>query len=326
MTGLPAYGPPFPDGLSHDADKRRYFGTDSYFLEAYEQLTEVTGDAVGFAVEHALLLLKPDAIASRSVGAVLDWVRSSGFRIVAAQRFRMTRGAVRAMWHYQLNRATPQRSRLADALCEASDSLVLLLSSPRSTGVPASVALSDVKGPADPALRRPGQLRARLGDFGFLLNLVHTSDEPADVLRELGILLHAEARRELVGQALPGTDRHDAAAALADRLYADVPAQDLRFAPAAGRLAAAAEQLLAAGRLPADVRDSTRACLDATTGEAASWGPLIELIWRSGLPLTGWDVTIVGCGSLPMSRPQYAQLLRGADRARWRQPATAAAS
>ncbi|MEU4243751.1 nucleoside-diphosphate kinase [Actinoplanes sp. NPDC026619] len=326
-----SYGPPFPDGLTHDADKQRYFGTDSYFLESYEQLGELTGDAVEFAAGHALLLLKPDAIASRSVGPVLDWVRASGFRIVAARRFRMTRGAVRAMWHYQLNRATPARCRLADALCQASDSLVLLLDAPAGGSVPPSVALSHRKGPADPARRHPDQLRSRLGNFGFLLNLVHASDEPADVLRELGILLDADERRQLVQQALagtaerralagvtlPGADRHHAAAALADQLYAEIPAQDLRFAPAAARLAAAAEAL----DLPPGPRAELRACLDA-----ADWGGLVELIWRSGLPLTGWDLTIVGCGSLPLSRPEYAQLLRGTDISRWREPADAALS
>jgi nucleoside diphosphate kinase len=311
------YGPPVPGGLTRDPEKRRYFSADSYFVEAYEQLADLTGDGVGFAAGHALLLLKPDAVASRSIGAVLDWVRTSGLRVVAARRFRMTRGAVRAMWHYQLNRATPARARLADAICEASDSMVLLLTD--DGAVPPSVTLSHRKGPADPARRRPDQLRARLGDFGFLLNLVHASDEPADVVRELGILLDVGERRDLIQQARPGHDRHDAATALADQIYASAPAHDLRFAPAAGRLAAAASAI--AGQLPPGVRAELRALLDTR-----SWGPLVELIWRAGLPLTGWDVTVVGCGALPLSRPEYAPLLRGVDLDRWRLPAEAAAS
>ena len=52
--------------------------------------------------------------------------------------------------------------------------------------VPASVELTGLKGPTDPDARAPGQLRHLLGRYSYLLNLVHTPDEPADVLRELG--------------------------------------------------------------------------------------------------------------------------------------------
>lgn len=324
---VPVYAPPFPVGLTQDPEKVRYFAGDSYFLEAYEQLATITADPVGFATRHAMLVIKPDAIVSRSVEPIVDWLREAGFRIVAARRTRITRGGVRTMWHYQLNRATPQRSRLADTIIGSSDSLVLLLrAEDDGTGVPPSVSLTDRKGPADPARREPGQLRARLGNFGFLLNGVHASDEPADIIRELGILFEDSGRRALCTQALADTDRFDEAAALTRQLYAEVPAQDLRFAPAAARLTEAVERLLAdVGVVPEAVRGELRAFLGGTTADPVSWGPLVELIWRADLPVIGWDLTIVACSALPMTRPQYAQLLRGADPAHWRQPATAAA-
>ncbi|MFY1632133.1 nucleoside-diphosphate kinase [Solwaraspora sp. WMMB335] len=326
MSGGVAYGPPFPAGLTHDPDKQRYHGTDSYFLEAYEQLSALVPDPVRFAYGHAMLLMKPDAVASRSIGRIIGWLQDEGLRIVATGRLRMRREAVRAIWRYQLNRATPQRCLLADALCGQCDSLVFLLRPAGPVDVPATVALSVGKGPADPARRRPGQLRTRLGDFGFLLNLVHASDEPADLVRELGILLAYSDRRALIRQALADTDRSDDAAALAVALYAEHPPHDLEFAASARRLARAVAQLLATAALPEQVRRALDDGLASVTGEPASWRPVVELVWSADLPLTGWDLVVVGSHALPLTRPQYGQLLAGADPGRWRALAAVAGS
>ena len=321
MSGVATYGPPFPTGLTHDPDKQRYYGCDNYFLEAYEQLSALTPEPVRFANEHALLLVKPDAVASRSIERITGWLREAGFRIVAARRLLVRRGQVRATWHYQLNRATPQRCLLADALCGLSDSLMFLLRPEEPVDVPATVALSVRKGPAAPARRRPGQLRTRLGDFGFLLNLVHASDDPADLVRELGILLAHQDRRALICQALENTDRHSEATALALGLYAEHPPHDLDFAASAARLAKAARELLASPDLPDRVRWPLRDAVASGTSEPASWAPLVDLIWSADLPLAGWDLVVVGSHAVPLSRPQCGQLLTGADPARWRAPA-----
>lgn len=326
MSSIAAYGPPFPEGLTHDPDKQRYHGTDSYFLEAYEQLSTLTPDPVRFAYEHAMLLMKPDAVASRSIERVLEWLREANFRIVAVRRLRMRRESVRAIWRYQLNRATPQRCLLADALCEQSDSLVILARPTEPVDVPATVALSVNKGPADPARRRPGQLRARLGDFGFLLNLVHASDEPADLVRELGILLDHRERRVLIGQALANTDQHDQTAAIARELYAAHPPHDLDFVASTRRLTRTVRDLLATTALPDEVRRTLCRTLASTTSEPASWAPLANVIWSADLPLTGWDFIVVGSHAVSLSRPQYGQLLAGADPGRWRSLAAVAAS
>ncbi|MDM4721999.1 nucleoside-diphosphate kinase [Micromonospora sp. WMMA1363] len=326
MSGIAAYGPPFPEGLTHDPGKQRRHGTDSYFLEAYEQLSALTPDPVRFAYEHAMLLMKPDAVASRSIERATEWLSEKSFRIVAARRLHMRRETVRAIWHYQLNRATPQRCLLADALCGQSDSLVILLRPTEPVDVPATVALSIDKGPADPVRRRPGQLRTRLGDFGFLLNLVHASDEPADLVRELGILLEHRDRRALVGQALANTDRHDQTTTLARELYAEHPPHDLEFVASTRRLTRAVEELLATAALPDEVRQTLAAELASATDEPASWGPLVNMIWSADLPLTGWDFIVVGSHAVPLSHPQYGQLLAGADPGPWRALATVAAS
>src|SRR5216683_1412570 len=189
-------GLPLPITLSCDPAKREYYGADVYYLESAEQLDGMlaaggpgqrgTGLA-DFAYGHALLLLKPDAVVARQVLPAIDWLRDNGFRIVAASRSRVTRTAIRALWQYQWNLATRYRRRLADGFVTGADSLVLVVRPDSEPEVPASVLLTELKGPTSPDARQPGQLRYLLGRYCYLLNLVHTADEPADVLRELAV-------------------------------------------------------------------------------------------------------------------------------------------
>jgi hypothetical protein len=74
---------------------------------------------------------------------------------------------------------------------------------------------------------------------------VHTADEPADVIRELGVHLDYATRGQVLRQALTGDDASAQARALAEELYAAAPARDLSFAPAAARVRAQAERLVA---------------------------------------------------------------------------------
>jgi nucleoside diphosphate kinase len=320
--------------LSRSAAKREYYRADTYYLEGSEQLAEFltargggAGDSAGdgggdgvadFAFRHALLLLKPDAVAVRQLLPAIDWLGENGFRIVAAARTRITRTVVRALWHYQWNLATDYRRRLADQFIDSTDSLVLVVRQEAASQIPASVLLTEFKGPTDPGARVPGQLRYKLGQYCFLLNLVHTADEPADVLRELAILFDAARRSVVCAEALSGLDRRSHARALAEELYAQLPVRDLTFEPAAKRLAAAAENLLADGALPGPLRAELRIAAAAHHCDQSAWRRLIELAWRHGLPFDTWDMTIVGSNVFPMKRAGFAPLLDGVGSDAWR--------
>lgn len=319
-------GLPLPAALSCLAAKRDYYGSDVYYLESAEQLTAMLADGgtdlADFATDHALLLLKPDAVVSRQLLPAIDWLDGNGFGIVAARRVRLTRTTLRALWQYQWNLSTGYRRRLADGFLCGSDSLVLLVRPRTRPEVPASVLLTELKGPTNPDEREPGQLRYLLGRYCYLLNLVHTADEPADVLRELAVYFDAEERAAVYADALSGSDQRDRAKELARSLYADTPARELAFAPAAARLAAAAEQLLAAGALPepprSALRSALREALAERTDQPASWRPLLEVIWDHRLSFDSWDVTVVGCYAFPMRRTGFSPVLGGAGRADWR--------
>jgi nucleoside diphosphate kinase len=322
MTGDTADARPFGDevspALSCDPRKRALFAADTYFLESVEQLGAMTADVDGFLHRHAALLLKPDAVVSRQIPATVEWLAANGLRIVAAERTRLTRTTVRSLWYYQWNLATPQRRRLADLFMDSCDAVVLVVrpQTDEAGAVPASVVVTERKGPTDPLARVPGQLRYAIGRYSFLLNLVHTPDEPADVARELGIHFDTAARERLYADALSGEDRSGRALELAEQLHAEVPQRDLTFEPAAERLKQAvleAEDSMP----PGAVRDELRAA------RLTAWSPegyqrLLEAVWRADLPLDTWDVVIVGTHVLPMKRKGLAPVLDGVSVSDWR--------
>jgi len=138
---------------------------------------------------------------------------------------RFERHSIHALWRYQWNMATPQRRALQEQIMTCFDSLVIVVRMARPIRVPTTVYLTDLKGPSLPADRKPEHLRTLLDSSNAILNFVHTADEPADVIRELGIYLDTAQRaaclRALLGRAEPADARtmlgeleHDHAQAL----------------------------------------------------------------------------------------------------------------
>lgn len=225
---------PLAASLSALPVKRALFAVDSYFRDGWDDLLEVVPEPSALLHTHATLLLKPDAVAGRRLEAALDWLLEQGALVVAAERIRLDRHSTRAMWWYQWNVATRERRELADALVTAGESLLLVARLPDAP-TPATLRLSNLKGPADPAKREPWQLRQRLDNDNFLINFVHTADEPADLIREFGILLDGPDRRRLFGEILAGGDQEQKARGIIEDLYRRQDAHDLSFAAAQER-------------------------------------------------------------------------------------------
>lgn len=290
--------------LTCNPAKQRLYGADTYYQEGHEHLAALTDDVPGFAHHHAALLLKPDAVVARRLQAAVQWLAAHDFRIVGAATTRLTRTMIRALWYFQWNLATPYRRRLAALFLEDADALVLVVRPGRELDVPASVELTRLKGPTDPEARLPGQLRHVLGRHSYLLNLVHTPDEPADVVRELAVHFDDAERDRLLRSVLAGEDRTRHALDLAGRLYDATEPRALDFEPAVERLCEALSRRL--GPHP-----------DACPRR------LLETAWRHGADLDPWDTVIVGSKVLPMRQPGRTPVLEGTDAGTWRRHLTA---
>ena len=293
----PAHGLPVPAELSVDDAKRALFGADAWFRDGWEDLQRLAppGRAIAVAQEHALVLLKPDAIAARLLHRSLDWFEDEGAVIVGSAAVQLDRQSLRAMWQWQLGASTRDRRDLGDAILTVGPSLLVVVRLPAST-VPATVRVSASKGPADPTRRRPGQLRSALEGGNFLLNFVHAADEPADLARELSILLPAGEREALISGFVDGGPPGGAPAAardLATLLQRTAEPHDLDFAATLRRLGTRLETI--SGGRPAGVQARAAARLSAVRqGESRDWRGLVDAFRDAGIPVPRWDEIVVG--------------------------------
>lgn len=303
------HGIAVPPELTCHPAKQCLYGADTYYQEAHGQLAGLTGDITGFAHRHAALLLKPDAVVARRLEAAVQWLGERRFRIVGAAVTHLTRTMIRALWYFQWNLATPHRRRLAALFLEDADALVLIVRPERAPDVPATVELTRLKGPTDPDARVPGQLRHRLGRYSYLLNLVHTPDEPADLLRELAVHFDETERHRLLTHALAGEDRTTHALELADRLHAATKPRDLDFEPALDRLRRDLARALGPGT-PTDPYGVAEAALrHRLKVDGADFGRA---------DIDRWDTVVVGSAVLPMRQPGRVPVLDGAGPGTWR--------
>jgi nucleoside diphosphate kinase len=188
------------DLLTTDPGKRRQYTTDPLLREGWATLAGVLGEgaALRFASETAIAWLRPDAAAAETIGEVAGRIEAAGFTAVGAAVVWLGRADVRTLWWWQLKRATAERLLLLDAVAALGPGLVVLYRHP--DGDPAR-RLTLLKGGNDPAGRAPDSLRSVAGSPNRLLTMVHTSDDPADVVRELAVFLPWRERAALVASA-----------------------------------------------------------------------------------------------------------------------------
>jgi nucleoside diphosphate kinase len=306
-----------PASLSCIPAKRALFAVDSYFRDAWEDARDCIGpDLDDFLWAHGLLLVKPDAVAGRRLDATLRWLAEREVAIVAAERCRLTRRTIRALWQYQWNLATRDRRDLADLLMPSVESLLLLLRPGAGQGrddVPFTLTLNQMKGPADPEARAPGQLRHALGKENYLLNFVHTTDEPADTVREIGVLFEPAVRRRIYEAARDGRDAAEDARRHVDELHRQVAPQDLSLAGALERLAGRAGALP-----PSREHDELLAAVERVrSGGERDWRGLRALADHADVPLERWDQIALGTHLMNAKEEGREPVLGGVAAADW---------
>jgi hypothetical protein len=247
---------------------------------------------------------------------------------VAAAVADLDRHTTRWLWLYRFNVASVDRVRLHDLVNTAGPALFLILRDDRHGpgDVPATVRLTDLKGPSRPARRRPDQLRSRLGVSDRLVNYVHTSDEPADLLRELGILVPPAERRGFFAAIEAADSAPTRWSAAQRRVETALAPCDFDGDGALDRIRAHAEAALAQG--PADedlerwrlVRDLADV---ATRGDSSAARALWTNLRAGDTSVPRWDLVCLGSRTIDYDEPGVdVQTLGDAPPEAWRAAST----
>lgn len=305
-------------------EKQRACEEDLYFREAWADWLAVGGEDPFPALwSSAILCAKPDAVVGRRLRPMLDYVRARDFHVFGAAEFALQRHAMRELWRHDWH-VYPTDPLAYCSLWYTSTPMAAFLlrwSGAADQGVPASVRLSSLKGHAIAARRRPGELRTELRAPNAVLNFVHVPDEPADLLRELGIFLDRPERRALLtclleGQAFDGDAQAEALVAQLERCHAE---HDLQFGPSLDRL-------VAAGVLSRADADGLVRCV--AEGKKLAWDDLLAAMYPDDSRVNRWDFIVVASELLTLEREGTSGLMPGVSPNQWQlmHPRAAAAS
>ncbi|MFD5539769.1 hypothetical protein ACFWIJ_18600 [Streptomyces sp. NPDC127079] len=275
-----------PEWLSQEGRKRKIYAGDPYYRDTWDDLTTLLGtdSAVADQLHRvAPMVLKPDAVAVRGGARLLAAVRAANFVPVAWGKFRFDRHITRELWRYQLNAATRERIDVLDMYMPTGESLYILLRDTTESGIPATARLCEMKGPTRPEDRKAHHLRWIAGATqASVLTYVHVADEPADLLREMGIFFERSERRRLLTALDSHQDVTQKVLAALTEVEARTEASDLSWKPALDRLGA---QL--SGH--PDRAELATLLQQVRSGRSRDWQSLLALADKSGLQWSHWD-------------------------------------
>lgn len=299
-------------GLTRSPRKRELFAEDLYFREAWADASDVLGEGTGALLSRvALFNFKPDGLVGRRAERTLDFFAQHGFTVVGMAPLRLNRHSMREVWRHDWNVYTTDRLALCSLMHGATETLVLILRDDRFDGVvPASVRLSDLKGSADPEARGPEALRSVLEPPNRVINFNHVADEPADIVRELGIFLDRAERRGLF-EALRrdlSTDLSERARSEVKRLETLIPSNDLD-------LDGALDRLEASGRVAA--HDLERLRKESVSGDGMSFEELRAIVDPHDPAIDRWDFVRVATEVLFVERRGFSGSLPAPTSTDW---------
>lgn len=129
-------------------------------------------------VERTFAMIKPDAVAARNAGKIIDLIESNGFTIVGMEKTKLSKD--KAGIFYAVHKERPFYSELVDFV---SSGPVVLLALEKEGAI---AGWRDLMGATDPLKAAPGTIRKLFGTH-VGANATHGSDAPETAQQELAL-------------------------------------------------------------------------------------------------------------------------------------------
>lgn len=293
------------DAFTRHPDKPPHYDRETYFREAYHDFHSVLGDQTEVALRrHGVVIVKPEALTLGLAPAILDFYLGNGFTVAAARPVVLTPLTLRALWHYQFTLASLDRLAAYDLVLAGTGSFLLLRDS-RPLELPAAVRLSELKGPPAVEEQPDDCLRRAIRQPNRIFSLLHTADEPVDLIREAGILFDPAERRALAAAMVAEGPSEESLIHLEEtRRAAGARRASFDVAASRARIEAAIEGRLAA--LPAGSAEHAR--LERAKKSLAKERPLrltsfLSALADAGVEVHRWDLGVALTGLISYDVP-----------------------
>lgn len=140
-------------------------------------------------LRYGLMLIKPDALMMGKISEIFSILQEAGYELIYYVRKNIGSARSAELWKFSWVNASLECILVNQKLFSMHDSLILILRTHDTSKKSACEMLTDLKGSAIESKRKPYQIREKIKPINYVLNYVHTSDDPDDFLREIGILL-----------------------------------------------------------------------------------------------------------------------------------------
>lgn len=130
-------------------------------------------------IQRTFAMIKPDAIAAKNAGKIIDLIEKNGFTIVAMEKTRLSKE--KAQEFYAVHKERPFFGELVDFIISGP---VIALVLEKENAV---VAWRDLMGATDPKKAEQGTVRALFGT-SIGNNASHGSDAPETAATEIALM------------------------------------------------------------------------------------------------------------------------------------------